>query len=69
MLGTVVAIDREIMHGTAGFTGTRVPVQIRTQASIAAGGENRVDARLWSEGSSHPNVEKSLRPLEVEEFG
>jgi uncharacterized protein (DUF433 family) len=26
-LVTVVAIDKDIMHGTACFTGTRVPVQ------------------------------------------
>jgi uncharacterized protein (DUF433 family) len=26
-LGSVIAIDREIMHGTPCFTGTRVPVQ------------------------------------------
>ena len=26
-LGSVIAIDREVMHGTPCFTGTRVPVQ------------------------------------------
>jgi uncharacterized protein (DUF433 family) len=26
-LGSVIAIDREVMHGTPCFTGTRIPVQ------------------------------------------
>ena len=26
-LGSAIAIDREVMHGTPCFTGTRVPVQ------------------------------------------
>ena len=26
-LGSVIALDREVMHGTPCFTGTRIPVQ------------------------------------------